>query len=101
MESAIPGALEFLGPPPSPETALAALTEPLRSWFQQTFGPPTTAQCLAWPALASGKNLLLSAPTGSGKTLAAFLPILDRWFREPFTPGIRCLYVSQLQALGN
>jgi len=36
--------------------------------------PNTVAQRLAWPVIASGDNLLLSAPTGSGKTLAAFLP---------------------------
>ncbi len=101
MDSALPGTLEFLGPPPSPETALAALAEPLRCWFQQRFGTPTTAQCLAWPALAGGKNLLLCAPTGSGKTLAAFVPLVARFLREPLRSGMRCLYLSPLKALAN
>jgi ATP-dependent Lhr-like helicase len=101
MESAGPGLLEFLGPSPSPELALAALTEPLRRWFAQSFVSPTVAQRLAWPALVSGKNLLLCAPTGSGKTLAAFLPIVDRLLHDPVSSGVRCLYVSPLKALGN
>ena len=36
------------------------------------------AQEKAWPAIAAGENVLVSAPTGSGKTLAAFLWALDR-----------------------
>jgi ATP-dependent Lhr-like helicase len=64
-------------------------------------GQPTAAQCLAWPALAAGKNLLLCAPTGSGKTLAAFLPILDRLLAEPAAASVRCLYVAPLKALVN
>src|SRR5947209_3091237 len=95
------GRLEYLGPPPSPETALTALAEPVRSWFEQKFGEPTPGQRLAWPVLAAGRNLLLCAPTGSGKTLAAFLPILSRLLQQPFSSGIRCLYVSPLKALGN
>ena len=67
---------DYLGPPPSAATALAALAEPVRRWFAQRFGEPTPAQRLAWPSLAAGKNLLLGAPTGSGKTLAAFLPTI-------------------------
>ena len=30
-----------------------------------------------WPEIASGDDVLISAPTGSGKTLAAFLICLD------------------------
>ena len=63
--------------------ALAALGGPVRDWFTRTFpGGPTPAQGLAWPAIASGENLLLVSPTGTGKTLAAFLAILDRLYRE-------------------
>ena len=91
--------LEFLALPPSADAALATLTDAIRSWFTQSFGAPTTAQRLAWPAIAVGKNLLLSAPTGSGKTLAAFLPIVGRLVSGPAAPGIRCLYVSPLKAL--
>ena len=44
---------------------------------------PTAAQAQAWPAIAGGENVLVSAPTGSGKTLAAFLWGLDRLVAEP------------------
>jgi ATP-dependent Lhr-like helicase len=64
-------------------------------------GQPTAAQCLAWPALAAGRNLLLGAPTGSGKTLAAFLPILDQLLAQPPVASVRCLYVAPLKALVN
>ena len=91
--------LEQLGPPPSAETALAALAGPVRRWFEHHFTEPTTAQRLAWPALAAGKHLLLVAPTGSGKTLAAFLPTIGRLLGEPSAPIIRCLYVAPMKAL--
>jgi ATP-dependent Lhr-like helicase len=93
------GELEFLTLPASCDFALSSLPEPFRRWFVQHVGSPTVAQRLAWPALACGKNVLLSAPTGSGKTLAAFLPILGRIVSEPAGRGIRCLYVSPLKAL--
>jgi ATP-dependent Lhr-like helicase len=90
--------VEYLGPPPGLDLALAALAEPIRRWFMQTFGTPTPAQRLAWPAIAAGRHLLLSAPTGSGKTLAAFLPILEGVLREPAS-SLRCLYIAPLKAL--
>jgi ATP-dependent Lhr-like helicase len=93
--------LDFLSIVPSSEVALAALTKPVRDWFSHRFGAPTAAQCLAWPTLAAGRNLLLCAPTGSGKTLAAFLPILDRLLTEPAASSIRCLYITPLKALAN
>jgi ATP-dependent Lhr-like helicase len=94
----------------SPAAAMAALPDPVASWFAERYGEPTAAQRLAWPALAAGHNLLLSAPTGTGKTLAAFLPILGEMVtpsnetRSPWTclsRGVRCLYVAPLKALGN
>src|SRR6266498_2153940 len=51
-------------------------------WFEQTFGSPTEPQLRGWPAIQSGRHVLISAPTGSGKTLAAFLASLDALFRE-------------------
>ncbi|MBV9124876.1 MAG: DEAD/DEAH box helicase, partial [Planctomycetes bacterium] len=93
------GKLEYLGPLASAEAALAVLSAPVRDWFQQHFGQPTPAQCLAWPALVRQQNLLLCAPTGSGKTLAAFLPILDQLLARPFAASVRCLYVAPLKAL--
>ncbi|MGH2691993.1 MAG: DEAD/DEAH box helicase [Actinomycetota bacterium] len=73
------------------------------SWFEETFGEPTPAQEIAWPALAKGESALVVAPTGSGKTLAAFLVFLDRLAREPEREreGVRVLYVTPLKALGN
>ena len=44
---------------------------------------PTAAQAQAWPAIATGEHVLISAPTGSGKTLAAFLYGLDRFVATP------------------
>ncbi|HXC23008.1 MAG TPA: DEAD/DEAH box helicase, partial [Solirubrobacteraceae bacterium] len=57
---------------------LAAFSSSTRAWFEASFAEPTPAQAQAWPAIASGEHVLLSAPTGSGKTLAAFLWALDR-----------------------
>jgi ATP-dependent Lhr-like helicase len=61
-----------------PLTALSSFDARTREWFEQAFEQPTPAQAKAWPAIAAGENVLLSAPTGSGKTLAAFLWALDR-----------------------
>jgi ATP-dependent Lhr-like helicase len=72
-------------------------------WFRSALGAPTPAQEQAWPAIASGAHVLVSAPTGSGKTLAAFLSALDKLSaREPRAEGERrtsVLYVSPLKAL--
>ncbi len=92
-----------------PTSALASLAQPVRRWFQDRYGALTRGQCLAWPAIATGRHLLLSAPTGTGKTLAAFLPILNRLLTgqandspwAALNSGVRCLYVSPLKALVN
>jgi len=80
---------------------LAAFTPLVRDWFANAFEAPTPAQKEAWPAIATGDNVLISAPTGSGKTLAAFLWALDR-FVAAGAPGehrTRLVYVSPLKAL--
>jgi ATP-dependent Lhr-like helicase len=69
-----------------------------QEWFARAFAAPTPAQRLAWPAIASGENVLVQAPTGSGKTLAAFLYGIDRLTAAP-GEGLRLLYVSPLKAL--
>ncbi len=78
----------------SSAAALGCLSEEVGCWFRARFGKPTATQRLAWPIIAGGESVLVSAPTGSGKTLAALLPIID---------GIRnelcCLYVAPLKAL--
>ena len=75
---------------------LAPFTPAVRTWFERTFEGPTPAQAQGWPAIASGKHVLIQAPTGSGKTLAAFLWALDR--ARP-GEGTQVLYVSPLKAL--
>jgi ATP-dependent helicase Lhr and Lhr-like helicase len=97
--------------------ALSSFSPRVREWFQQAFAAPTPAQAQAWPAIAAGENVLLSAPTGSGKTLAAFLWALDRLSVERGADtdganarpsaeesggaarGTRVVYVSPLKAL--
>ncbi len=74
-------------------------------WFDQTFGSPTEPQARGWPAIQSGRHVLISAPTGSGKTLAAFLSSLDVLFREGVPAELpdetQVAYVSPLKALSN
>ncbi len=74
-------------------------------WFEQTFGSPTEPQVRGWPAIQSGRHVLISAPTGSGKTLAAFLASLDALFREGVEGELpdetQVVYVSPLKALSN
>src|SRR5881296_1284692 len=74
-------------------------------WFEQTFGSPTEPQVRGWPAIQSGRQVLISAPTGSGKTLAAFLASLDALFREGVEADLpdetQVVYVSPLKALSN
>ena len=74
-------------------------------WFEQTFGSPTEPQACGWPAIQSGRHVLISAPTGSGKTLAAFLASLDVLFREGMKAELpdetQVVYVSPLKALSN
>jgi ATP-dependent helicase Lhr and Lhr-like helicase len=77
----------------------------VRRWFGRCFEAPTEPQARAWPAIAAGEDVLVSAPTGSGKTLAAFLSAVDRLLREALTGALpdatRVVYVSPLRALSN
>jgi ATP-dependent Lhr-like helicase len=85
--------------------ALSVFSPRVREWFLSQFDEPTPAQAMAWPAIASGEHVLISAPTGSGKTLAAFLWGLDRLAagqRQSQSAGDRgtlLVYVSPLKAL--
>ncbi|HEY8867509.1 MAG TPA: DEAD/DEAH box helicase, partial [Solirubrobacteraceae bacterium] len=82
--------------------SLDQFTPRVRDWFNSAFEAPTPAQEQAWPAIATGESVLISAPTGSGKTLAAFLWGLDRLAAEPAQEddrGVRLVYVSPLKAL--
>ena len=82
---------------------LDAFSSGTREWFERAFAAPTAAQEQAWPAIASGEHVLISAPTGSGKTLAAFLWAIDALAaQQPDNgrqPGISLVYISPLKAL--
>jgi ATP-dependent Lhr-like helicase len=82
------------------EGALGLFHPRIREYFREAFGAPTDIQEKAWPAIAAGRNVLVSAPTGSGKTLTAFLWALDRLFTGVWPSGsIQVLYISPLKAL--
>jgi ATP-dependent helicase Lhr and Lhr-like helicase len=66
---------------------LSSFSPRVRGWFEQAFDAPTPAQAKAWPAIAAGQHVLVSAPTGSGKTLAAFLWALDRLSTDGVAAG--------------
>ncbi|MBO4883975.1 MAG: DEAD/DEAH box helicase, partial [Clostridia bacterium] len=74
-------------------------------WFSEAVGEPTAVQRAGWPAIASGKNVLISAPTGTGKTLTAFLMLIDRLNglarQGRLEERIYAVYISPLKALGN
>src|SRR5258705_1688549 len=75
----------------------------VREWFERRFAAPTDAQAEGWPAIASGRHTLISAPTGSGKTLTAFLVCIDRLLRQALAGELadetQVVYVSPLKAL--
>jgi ATP-dependent Lhr-like helicase len=76
------------------------------TWFGRNFAAPTAAQAEAWPAIKSGRHVLIAAPTGSGKTLAAFLAAIDGLVRQGLEEGrledaTQIVYVSPLKALSN
>lgn len=72
-------------------------------WFQETLGEPTPVQQEAWPCIAAGEHVLVSAPTGTGKTLSAFLVFLDRMMRQAqegeLKQELQVIYVSPLKSL--
>ncbi len=68
--------------------ALSVFSPETKAWFERNFAAPTPAQEKGWPAIASGKSVLIQAPTGSGKTLAAFLSAIDRLTPSP-SDGLR------------
>ncbi|HXE45353.1 MAG TPA: DEAD/DEAH box helicase [Conexibacter sp.] len=90
-------------PVPSPAAPLDDFAPCTREWFVRAFEAPTAAQAQAWPAIATGEHVLISAPTGSGKTLAAFLWALDRLAADKAAGEgerrTRLVYVSPLKAL--
>jgi len=74
-------------------------------WFAAQFPAATASQVAAWPAIASGRDVLIAAPTGSGKTLAAFLSAIDQLVRQAAAGELpettQVVYISPLKALSN
>ena len=85
------------------ENILDLFSLPTSEWFKSTFGEPTEVQKAAWPAIAEGKHVLVSAPTGTGKTLSAFLIFIDRLNALAEEGMLReelyLIYISPLKAL--
>jgi ATP-dependent Lhr-like helicase len=80
--------------------SLGAFDGRIARWFRERYGPPSDIQTAAWPAIAAGGHVLMTAPTGSGKTLAAFLWALNQLLCGKWADGCpRVLYVSPLKAL--
>ena len=83
--------------------SLARFDDVTARWFVRTLGTPTAVQTEAWPAIASGRDTLVSAPTGTGKTLAAFLVFIDRLRAlaraGTLSPELHLIYVSPLKSL--
>ncbi len=75
------------------------------AWLNASFGGATPTQAQAWPAIQSGRDVLIAAPTGSGKTLAAFMSAIDTLVQvgvqAPLLDETTVLYVSPLKALSN
>ena len=84
---------------------LEIFDEGTRKWFQSALGEPTPVQAKAWPDIAAGRHVLVSAPTGTGKTLSAFLVFLDRMKRQAqegtLEDGLQLVYVSPLKSLAS
>ena len=80
-------------------------SEKTRNWFETAVGAPTEVQRQGWQAIATGEDVLISAPTGAGKTLTAFLMAIDRLCalaeRQQLRDEVYVLYISPLKALGN
>lgn len=84
-------------------TSIPSFFHPLiGKWFRDALGGPSDIQDRAWPIIAEGKHVLVTAPTGSGKTLTAFLWSLHQLITGSWSGGtVRVLYVSPLKALNN
>ena len=74
----------------------------IEEWFSKSIGRPTSLQAQAWPLIAGGEHVLISAPTGSGKTFAAFLWAINQLLSGRWLAGhTSVVYVSPLKALNN
>lgn len=84
------------------EDALDLFHPLVRDWFREQVGTPTDIQAKAWPVIANGEHVLITAPTGSGKTLTAFLWAINQLIEGTLSVGVTSvIYVSPLKALNN
>lgn len=85
------------------QNVLELFSKPTEEWFHHTFGEPTQVQKEAWPQIAAGRPVLVSAPTGTGKTLSAFLIFIDQLMRQAkegkLQEGLQLIYISPLKSL--
>ena len=85
------------------ESVLRLFGNERANWFENTFGEPTPVQKEAWPLIAEGKHVLVSAPTGTGKTLSAFFVFLDRMKKQAeegsLKQELQLIYISPLKSL--
>lgn len=85
------------------ESVLRLFGNERAKWFENTFGEPTPIQKEAWPLIAEGKHVLVSAPTGTGKTLSAFFVFLDRMKKQAeegtLKQELQLIYISPLKSL--
>ena len=85
------------------KNVLTIFEEKTADWFRHTLGEPTPVQKEAWPLIAAGEHVLVSAPTGTGKTLSAFLVFLDQMNRQAqdgmLEHQLQVIYVSPLKSL--
>src|SRR3989304_1682215 len=84
----------------SDQTSLTQFHPLVAQWFCERVGSPTDVQRQAWPKIAAGEHLLVTAPTGSGKTLTAFLWALNQLITGKWPTGhTTVLYISPLGPL--
>ena len=70
-----------------PRGVLSQFHPLIARWFEEEVGEATDVQQQAWPKIAAGEHLLITAPTGSGKTLAAFLWAVNQLITAKWAAG--------------
>ena len=85
------------------DSYMHVFTQPTKDWISHTFAAPTAVQQEAWPVIAEGGSVLISAPTGTGKTLSAFLVFIDKLqalaHQGKLKDQLYLIYVSPLKSL--